>query len=168
MADAPEVPANTPSGPAPTPNDAAAAAAKNSADNTTGTTATERTFTQADVDKIVGERIAGVKAKYADYDEIKTTADAAAATAAELDQTKAALAEAQGTNLRQKVATEHGVPVELLHGATEDELTASATALAAFAATGAKPGAVVKSVGSDTDDSVGLHTDAGARLILGL
>lgn len=165
MADAPEVPANTPSGPAPTPNDAAAAAAKNSVENTAGT---ERTFTQADVDKIVGERIAGVKAKYADYDEIKTTANAAAATAAELDQTKAALAEAQGTNLRQKVATEHGVPVELLHGTTEDELTASATALAAFAATGAKPGAVVKSVGSDADDTVGLHTDAGARLILGL
>ncbi len=75
-------------------------------------------FTQADVDRIVQERIAREKAKYADYDEIK----------AENEDLKAKIAETESAtleNLKQKVVTDLKLPPSLagrLQGSTEEEL----------------------------------------------
>lgn len=78
----------------------------------------EKKFTQADVDRIVQERIAREKAKYADYDEIK----------AENEDLKAKIAENESAtleNLKQKVVTDLKLPPSLagrLQGSTEEEL----------------------------------------------
>ena len=80
----------------------------------------EKKFTQADMDRIVQERLAREKAKYADYDEIK----------AENEQLKTKLAENEAANLdtlKQKVAVDLKMPPTLagrLQGASEKELRA--------------------------------------------
>jgi hypothetical protein len=85
----------------------------------------EKKFTQADVDRIVQERIAREKAKYADYDEIK----------AENEDLKAKIAENESAtleNLKQKVVTDLKLPPSLagrLQGATEEELKADGAKL---------------------------------------
>ncbi|MDD5047879.1 MAG: hypothetical protein PHH09_03035 [Methanoregulaceae archaeon] len=80
----------------------------------------EKKFTQADVDRIVQERVNREKAKFADYDEIK----------AENEQLKAKIAENEATNLdslKQKIATDLKLPPSLagrLLGTNEAELKA--------------------------------------------
>ena len=91
--------------------------------------AAEKTFTQAEMDAIIGERIGRLKAKYADYDELKTKAaaydEAAEASKSELekaveerDKLKAKLAklEADAERAEQvaKYAAEAGVDAETL------------------------------------------------------
>ena len=91
--------------------------------------ASERTFTQAEMDSIIGERLGRLKAKYADYDELKTKAtaydEAAEASKSELqkaveerDRLKAKLdkleAEAERAEQVAKVAAEQGVDAALL------------------------------------------------------
>ena len=89
----------------------------------------EKTFTQAEMDAIIGERIGRLKAKYADYDELKTKAaaydEAAEASKSELekaveerDRLKAKLAKMEAEKERAqavaKAAAEHGVDADLL------------------------------------------------------
>lgn len=91
--------------------------------------AAEKTFTQAEMDAIIGERIARVKAKYADYDELKQKAsaydEAAEASKSELqkaveerDKFKEKLAKLEADVARAeavaKAAAEHGVDADLL------------------------------------------------------
>ena len=98
------------------------------ADNTQAQPAA-KTFTQAELDAIVGERLGRLKAKYADYDELKTKAaaydEAAEASKSELqkaveerDRYKARLdkleADAKRAELVAKVAAEQGVDAALL------------------------------------------------------
>lgn len=88
-----------------------------------------KTFTQAELDAIVGERLGRLKAKYADYDELKQKAsaydEAAEASKSELqkaveerDRLKAELdrlkAEAERAEAVAKAAAEHGVDADLL------------------------------------------------------
>ncbi|MFH0243600.1 DUF4355 domain-containing protein [Streptomyces sp. HK10] len=102
-----------------------------------------QTFTQADLDRIVAERLARERSKYADYNDLKAkaaeydkVAEAQKTEAQKLaEQLQAAQAEAQqyrGEVLRQKVAAELGVPAPLvarLKGSNEDELKADAEEL---------------------------------------
>lgn len=112
----------------------------------------QRTFTQEDFDKALGKRLANERAKFADYDELKAKAEAADAAAAEVAELRERLASTEAEALKARIATENGVPVALLHGDTEDELKASAEALAAFAETRrGQVGPVVQSVGSDNN-----------------
>jgi len=84
----------------------------------------ELKFTQADVDRIVQERLSREKAKYADYDEIK----------AENMELKTKIAEAETTikaaaldSLKQKIVVDLKLPPSLarrLQGTTEEELKA--------------------------------------------
>ncbi len=80
----------------------------------------EKKFTQADVDRIVQERLAREKAKFADYDEIK----------AENADLKAKLAEHESKtldSLKAKIVTDLKLPPSLagrLQGTTEAELKA--------------------------------------------
>lgn len=109
---------------------------------------TPRTFTQAEVDAIVGDRLARERAKYADYDTIRAKAeqfDAAEAAnqtelqraqssasqyKAELDAMKKANA---ARDARDRVAAEKKVPANLLTGETEEDCRAQADAILAFA-----------------------------------
>ena len=90
---------------------------------------TERTFTQAELDAIVGDRLKRERAKYADYDEFKAKAakydEAEEASKSELqkaveerDKYKAELeklaAEAKRAEKVAKVAAEKGVDAALL------------------------------------------------------
>lgn len=104
----------------------------------------EKTFTQADVDRIVADRLKRDREKYADYDVLKEKAakldeideknkselqkatEKASALQAELDGLKKA---AQIRAIREKVASATGVPASFLTGETEDDCTEQAKAL---------------------------------------
>ncbi|MDF0591661.1 hypothetical protein [Candidatus Methanocrinis natronophilus] len=82
----------------------------------------EKKFTQADVDRIVQERLNREKAKYADYEDLKRENEDLKAKIAEAETAgKAATLE----NLKQKVVTDLKLPPSLagrLQGSTEEEL----------------------------------------------
>ena len=93
----------------------------------------ERTFTQQEVNRMVGDARQKERAKYADYADLKAQAEAHADyddVVAERDRLRAAEERSQ---LVAKVATQSGVPVALvsmLDGADEDALTAQAAEIA--------------------------------------
>lgn len=104
----------------------------------------ERTFTQAEVNALVGKRVNEEKAKFADYDAIKEKAarldaleeqskselqkaiEKSEALQAELDGLKK---EKEIRGIRNKVANETGVPVILLTADTEEECREQARAI---------------------------------------
>lgn len=108
----------------------------------------EKTFTQTELDAIVGDRLKRERAKYADYDDLKAKAtkydqqqDASktelqkeqernAAIQKELDQLKK---QNSITEARTKVSKETGVPVECLSGEDEASCKAQAEAIMAYA-----------------------------------
>jgi len=106
-----------------------------------------RTFTQDEVNAIVGKRLAEEKGKYADYDVLKAKADkydeAEEAAKSELQKAtekaetyKAQLEELQKRDevrsIREKVSAETGVPTNLLTSDTEESCKAQAEAILAF------------------------------------
>lgn len=118
-------------------------AAENAA-QTTPETAETRSFSQAELDAILGERLSREKEKYADYDELKRKAglyDAAQeAGKTELQkaqetatkyktQLDALQQEISARNARDKVSAETGVPASLLTGKTEEECKTQADAI---------------------------------------
>lgn len=123
----------------------------------------ERTFTQAELDAIVGERLMRERAKYSDYDALKEKAqqydeakeaektelekatERAAALQTELDGLKH-LNEVRA--LRDKVALQTGVPAALLSAETEEELMDQANKILEFAKPNAYP--TVKDAGEVT------------------
>lgn len=109
---------------------------------------TERTFTQAEMNAIIADRLNRERAKYADYDDLKTkaqqfdAAQEAGKTELQKANEKAARLQSQVDSLtkanaqrdmRTKVSTETGVPAELLTGDTEDACNAQAAAILKFA-----------------------------------
>lgn len=110
-----------------------------------------RTFTQDEVNAIVGKRLAEEKGKYADYDEIKAKA-AKYDEAEEANKTELQKATERANNLeaelqgmkkaeeirhtREKIANETGIPCNLLTGSTEEECKAQADAIKAYATPG--------------------------------
>lgn len=110
----------------------------------------EKTFTQAELDRIVGERVHRAKEQYADYDDLKAAAsrlreieDAGKSEQQRLNEQlaekdrllaerEAALAQAQMSSLRATVAADKGVPAGSLTGSTKEELEASADQLIAW------------------------------------
>lgn len=89
-------------------------------------------FTQEDVNRIVGERLKREREKW-DVEGLKAKA---AELEGERDQLKASIAH---RDLLDKVVSETGVPRELVHGETEDEMRANAQAIAAYAGSFATP-----------------------------
>lgn len=107
-----------------------------------------KTFTQAEVDAIIGDRLQRERSKYADYSQLKEKADLydqyteaskselqkanekAAALQKELDGLKKAEAV---RNIREKISKETGVPSTLLTGDTEESCKAQAEAIKAYA-----------------------------------
>ena len=109
----------------------------------------EKTFTQAEVDAIVGDRLKRDRQKYADYETLKEKADKfdqmEDANKTELErmaeknkELQTELDNIRRENLvreaRQTVANETGIPVTLLTGETEDECRQQAKAIAEYAA----------------------------------
>ncbi|MFE7717493.1 hypothetical protein ACFU44_00400 [Nocardia rhizosphaerihabitans] len=92
---------------------------------------------QETLDHIINTRLAREKAKYADYDALKTKADAFdAAEVEKLSEIQKAekaaqdalerATKAESENLRLLVAGEKGVPASLISGTTKEELEKSA------------------------------------------
>lgn len=130
----------------------------------------ERTFTQAEVDAIIGDRLKREREKYADFDTLKDKAakyDAAVESEKTELQKATELAESYKAQLdalkkaetvrqiRDKVATEKGIPVNLLTGETEDACTAQADALLAWHTPEVKPYPTVKDAGEVRNTSGG-------------
>ena len=110
--------------------------------------APERTFTQAEMNAIIADRLSRERAKYADYDALKKKADQfdAAQEAGKTELQKAneraaalqtqvdALTRANEVReVRGKVSAATGVPAELLSGETEEACKAQAQAILKFA-----------------------------------
>lgn len=125
----------------------------NQEDNTT-TPEEQKTFTQDELNAIVGERLRRESAKYADYEDLKEKAQKfdeyteSQKTELEKANEKTASLEAELTSLkranevremREKVAKEKGVPVDLLTGDTEEECAAFADKLNAYKKPGTYP-----------------------------
>jgi hypothetical protein len=89
----------------------------------------QQTFTQADVDRIVADRLKrereATKAKFGDYDDLKARAGTAATLEERIAEIEARATKAETDALRARFAAD--VPEKLrplLTGTTEDELTA--------------------------------------------
>ena len=131
----------------------------------------ERTFTQAEVNAMIQDRLARERAKYADYDALRTKAaqfdtvqeasNAALKKATERgDELQKQVDELTAANtlrqLHSKVALETGVPAELLTGETEEACQTQAAAILKFA----KPGyPAVK----DNGEPVRTHSSSSTR-----
>lgn len=97
--------------------------------------------TQADLDRIIQDRVARVKASYADYDDLKAKAgqiEGLQSRITELETTNGQLQtqvqtfeqEKERSALISEVATAKGVPASALRGTTREELEAHADTLA--------------------------------------
>ena len=123
-------------------------------DSAAGEQTEERTFTQAEVNALVQERLSRDRARYADYDSLKEKAakydqieeesktelqkatERADTLQKEIDQMKRANSVRE---IRAKVALETGVPENLLTAETEEDCQAQAKAILSFAKPGAYP-----------------------------
>jgi len=129
----------------------------------------ERTFTQAEMDAIIGDRLKRERAKYSDYDDLKAKATAydAAEEANKSDLQKAnekaeslqaqldALTKAnQERELRERISSETGVPANLLRGGNEDDLRAQAEGIKGFATASKASYPTVKDGGETSVPSV--------------
>ncbi len=107
----------------------------------------EKTFSQAELDSIIGDRLKREREKYADYDLMKEKAskldEIEEASKSELQKAteRAEKLESELTQLkkaeeirqvRDKVATATGVPASLLSGETEDVCEEQAKAILSF------------------------------------
>ena len=105
------------------------------------------TFTQEQVDAIVADRLKRERAKYADYDDLKTKAtkydEAEEASKSELQKATEKAEALQKRldemekaetvrNVRSKVSTETGVPINLLYGEDEETCNAQAQSILQF------------------------------------
>lgn len=111
----------------------------------------DRTFSQAEVDAIVRERLTRDRAKFADYDALKEKAkrldeiEEASKTELQKAQERAQAVEQELNklkqanelrDLRQRIATETGVPVHLLTATNEEDLKTQAGQIIDFARPG--------------------------------
>lgn len=105
-----------------------------------------KTFTQAELDQIVRDRVGREKAKYADYDELKGKADGAKSVEDKLADLEKKHAAAETRALRSEIAATHGISTEdrdtFLTGTDEETLTRQAKRLAEMAADRKKNGNV--------------------------
>lgn len=129
-----------------------------------------KTFTQDEVNEMMGKVRRETREKFADYEDIakkakaydeaqeaaKTELEKAQEAAAKANEELSALrAEKERNDLASKVSAATGVPASLITGSDEESMTASANAIAAFAKTATtaapvdKGGAASKQLQSD-------------------
>ena len=102
----------------------------------------EKTFTQAELDQIVKDRVTRERAKYADYEDLKTRAEGARTLEERLGSVETELATTKVDALRSRIAARFGISTEkgakdepsdadlFLTGTDEETLTAQAQRLA--------------------------------------
>lgn len=100
----------------------------------------EKKFTQADIDRVVADRLTRERTKFADYDDLKAQAAAAAGSKSQLDKIQEQLNKseeranrAEREALRSSVAQELGLTARQarkLDGATRDEMLADGREMA--------------------------------------
>lgn len=116
---------------------------------------------QADVDRIVKERVARERAKYSDYDELKAKAAGSKTLEERLASLEGELTTAKATALRSDIAAKHGLSAEdrdlFLTGADESTLNAQAQRLAGREADRKKQGNFAPKEG--TTPTGGTNTD---------
>ena len=94
----------------------------------------EKTFTQSELNAIIADRISEVKEKYGDYDDLKAKAQKFdEAEEASKSALQAELEKVRAEAVRNKVAANKGLPVDLVTGSTEEECNAQADAILAYA-----------------------------------
>lgn len=92
----------------------------------------DQTFTQADVDRIVSERIQRERAKFADYDDLKTKAAGATTLEERVAEIEKAARDSEQRAIRAEIANAKGLTpsqAKRLVGATREELEADADEL---------------------------------------
>ena len=117
-------------------------------ENTNVTTPEEKTFTQEELNAIVADRLSREKAKYEGFDELKAKAEKydelEEANKSELQKASERVASLEAElesvrkneeirAIRDKVATETGVPANLLTADTEEACTEQANAIKEYA-----------------------------------
>ena len=92
----------------------------------------EQSFTQADVDRIVNERLAREKTKYADYDDLKAKAGNAVTLEERVAEIEKQAKASEDRALRAEIANAKGLTAsqaKRLIGSTREELEADADEL---------------------------------------
>ena len=116
----------------------------------------DQTFTQADVDRIVRERVQRERAKYADYDDLKAKAAGATTLEDRVAQIERQAKESEARALRAEVANAKGLTpsqAKRLVGETREELEADADELLKDIGAQKKAGNHVPSEGKTTTKS---------------
>lgn len=94
----------------------------------------QQSFTQADVDRVVAERVKRERAKFADYADLKAKAEQSKTLEDRLADVEKRAATAEANALRSDIAAEFGISAEdrdlFLTGVDEDTLKAQAKRLA--------------------------------------
>lgn len=144
----------------------------NTTEGVQNTQANERTFTQAELDEIIRRHDGKTFAKYADYEELKEKAtkydeavesekselQKATEKAESLQQELETMKKADEVRkIREKVATETGVPANLLYGETEEACKAIADGINAY-----KLGST-KTVAPNVKDGGETHTPTATK-----
>lgn len=111
----------------------------------------QKTYTQADIDRAVRERLARERAKFADYDELKSRAEGAKTLEQRFAELEQKNAEAEARALRSDIAARYGISAEdrdlFLTGTDADTLEAQAKRLAARDVDRKKQGNTARSEG---------------------
>ncbi|MEO2134612.1 hypothetical protein [Microbacterium sp.] len=124
----------------------------------------EQTFTQADIDKIVRDRLAQqAKNKFGDYDDLKSQVEGAKTLEQQFSDMKNELAATKTQALRARIAADHGISTKkgpngepsdadlFLTGSDEATLEAQAKRLAEREADRKKNGNVARREGTTTN-----------------
>ena len=108
----------------------------------------EKTFTQSEMNAIINDRLKREREKYSDYEALKDKAskydsyEESSKTAIQKITEKAeklqkeldSMKQAESVRgIREKIAKETGIPVELLNGTTEEDCKTQAEAIKAYA-----------------------------------
>lgn len=126
---------------------------------------------QEDLNRVIGERIKSVKAKFADYGDLKAKAakfdEVEQANKSELERAQERINEleqrstaAERAALVTRIASEEGVIPEVLHGDTEEEMRAAAARIKEWAGASRSAPPSPKSLASG---SSGSSDDGGSR-----
>lgn len=121
----------------------------------------EQSFTQADVDRIVADRLKrereATKAKYADYDDLKAKAEGAKTAEDKIAELQQEMEATKREALKRRVQAAHGISDEdadlFLTGTDEESLTAQAKRLAERESERKKRGNRVPREGQTTSQS---------------
>jgi len=130
-----------------------------------------QTFTQAELDKIVKDRVARERAKFPDYDELKARAEGSKTLEQRIESLEGDLTAAKSAALRSDIAAKHGISAEdrdlFLTGTDEASLTAQAQRLGAIESDRKKQGNKAPKEGDSTNSGTENEERAFAHDLFG-